>query len=94
MAYIYILTNRQNKTLYVGLTNNLVRRVYEHKQGFVDGFSKRYHLHKLVYYEQIPLIVNAIEREKQIKSWHRDWKNRLIETKNANWDDLYDEICS
>ena len=93
MAYVYILTNEKNKTLYVGVTNNLVRRVYEHKQGLVNGFSKRYKLHKLVYYEQIPSIINAIEREKQLKLWHRDWKERLIRTKNVNWDDLYNEIC-
>ena len=93
MAYIYILTNEHNTVLYVGVTNDLVRRIYEHKQNMVEGFSKRYQLHKLVYYEQIQHIGQAIEREKQLKQWHRKWKNRLIETINKNWNDLYKEVC-
>ena len=93
MAYVYILTNQHNTTLYIGVTNDLVRRVYEHKQEFVEGFTKRYKLHKLVYFEQIPDILQAIAREKQIKHWNRRWKERLIREHNANWTDLYDTIC-
>ncbi len=94
MAYIYIITNTYNTVLYVGVTNNLVRRIYEHKQKMVDGFSKTYNLNKLVYYEQYQKIVQAIEREKQLKKWDRAWKDLLIEKFNPSWHDLYDEICS
>ncbi len=94
MAYIYILTSQCNTTLYIGVTNNLVRRIYEHKNNMVEGFSKRYNLHKLVYYEQIQDISRAIEREKQLKRWHREWKNNLINEKNPSWQDLYNEICA
>ena len=93
MYYVYILANRYNTVLYVGVTNNLVRRIYEHKQNMVEGFSKKYHLHKLVYYEQIQDIGRAIEREKQLKTWHRDWKKRLVETINKDWNDLYKDVC-
>lgn len=93
MAYIYILTNQYNTTLYVGVTNDLIRRIYEHKNDLVPGFSGRYQLHKLVYYEQLPDITQAISREKQIKRWHRNWKNNLINEINASWKDLYEEIC-
>ena len=94
MAYVYILTNQYNTVLYIGVTNNLVRRIYEHKQEMVEGFTKHYKLHKLVYYEQIPHITDAIEREKELKKWNRNWKNRLINKKNPTWNDLYDLICS
>ena len=76
--YVYILTNRNNNVLYIGVTNNLVRRTYEHKNKLVEGFSKRYKLIKLVYYETTGSIESAIEREKQLKNWHRDWKINLI----------------
>lgn len=92
MAYIYILTNQYNTALYIGVTNDLVRRIYEHKQDLVEGFSKRYKLHKLVYYEQTPSIISAIQREKQLKRWHRNWKNNLIEEMNPSWNDLYPQI--
>ncbi|MBQ3667412.1 MAG: GIY-YIG nuclease family protein [Elusimicrobiaceae bacterium] len=94
MAYVYILTNQYNTTLYVGVTNDLVRRVYEHKQELIEGFTKRYKLHKLVYYEQTPSIVQAITREKELKKWNRSWKDKLINDFNPTWTDLYDLICS
>ena len=91
-SFIYILTNHTNTTLYVGVTNNLIRRVYEHKNKLVDGFTKKYNLTKLVYYEVFENIENAISREKQIKSGSRNKKVQLIDSMNAKWDDLYDEI--
>ena len=93
MGYIYIITSTNNKVLYIGVTNNLIRRIYEHKNKMVKGFSKTYNLNKLVYYEQYPTIQQAIEREKQLKTWHRPWKNRLINKLNPSWRDLYEEIC-
>ena len=91
-SYIYIMTNKSNTTLYIGVTSNLVKRVYEHKNTLVDGFTKRYNLKKLVYYEVYDDIGEAIKREKQLKSWKRDWKDKLINDVNLNWIDLYDEI--
>ena len=88
-SYIYILTNKRNGTLYIGVTNNLVRRVYEHKQGFIAGFSKRHELKNLVYYEVHHDIRQAITREKRLKKWKRDWKVKLIEQENEQWIDLY-----
>ena len=92
MAYIYILTTKNNKMLYIGTTNNLVRRVYEHKQGLVEGFTKQFNIKKLVYYEQFPTMIQAIKREKVLKEWNRAWKNRLIDNFNPSWKDLYKEI--
>ena len=86
--YVYILTNWNNKVMYVGVTNNLERRLYEHKHELIDGFTKKYHIHKLVYYEQTNDIKAAIEREKQIKGWVRTRKNDLVESMNPNWQDL------
>lgn len=94
MAYIYILTTKNNKMVYIGTTNSLVRRVYEHKQGLVDGFTKHFNIKKLVYYEQFPTMPLAIKREKVLKEWNRSWKDRLITKFNPTWKDLYDEICS
>ena len=91
-SFIYILTNHTNTTLYVGVTNNLIRRIYEHKNKLLDGFTKKYNLTKLVYYEVFENIENAILREKQIKSGSRNKKVQLINSMNAKWDDLYDEI--
>jgi len=91
-SYIYIMTNKSNTTLYIGVTSNLVKRVYEHKNTLVDGFTKRYNLKKLVYYEVYDDIGEAIKREKQLKSWKRDWKDKLINDVNLDWIDLYDEI--
>ncbi len=90
--YIYLLTNKYNKVLYTGVTNNLVRRIYEHKTGICKGFSKKYNLHKLIYYEVFDDIDTAIAREKQIKFGSRNKKIQLVETMNPEWDDLYDKI--
>ncbi len=93
-AYVYIMTNRKDGTLYIGVTANLVKRAYEHKEGFVKGFTKRYNLKKLVYYEVFDDIYNALQREKNLKHWIRDWKIQLIEKQNPEWKDLYEEIAS
>jgi putative endonuclease len=91
-GYTYIITNKKNGTLYIGVTSNLVKRIYEHKQKVVSGFSKQYNLDKLVYYEIHDTIELAIQREKQLKNWHRQWKIELIEKNNPNWNDLYESI--
>jgi len=88
-GYVYILTNTNNTVLYTGVTSDLAKRIYEHKSKMVQGFTKKYNLHKLVYYEAFEDIVNAIVREKQIKGWLRSKKISLIEGINANWADLY-----
>jgi putative endonuclease len=90
--YVYILANKKNGTLYVGVTSNLIKRVFEHKSDFVEGFTKKYQVHNLMYYEVTESVESAIAREKQIKKWHRDWKIRLIEKENPEWKDLYSEI--
>ena len=90
--YVYILSNYTNTTIYIGVTNNLVRRVFEHKNKVVDGFSKQYNVNKLVYFEETDDVYSAISREKQIKSWKREKKNALIEQQNKDWIDLYDSI--
>ena len=90
--YVYILASQRNGTLYVGVTNDLVKRVYEQKQKLVDGFTKKYGLGVLVYYEATGDIMGAIQREKQIKKWNRAWKLRLIEKSNPDWKDLYFQI--
>ena len=91
--YVYILSNATNTTIYVGVTNNLLRRMYEHRNALDAGsFTARYRIHKLVYYEFTSDVYAAIAREKQIKSWNRRRKNKLIETKNSNWADLYESI--
>lgn len=87
--YIYILANKPYGTLYVGVTNNLSRRVWEHKQDFIKGFTEQYRIHNLVYFEETCEIEEAIIREKQLKKWRRQWKIELIEKHNPNWDDLY-----
>ena len=90
--YVYILTNRKAGTLYVGVTNDLIRRGYEHKHDEISGFTKKYQLHKLVYYEATTDADAAIKREKQLKNWHRHWKINLIESVNPEWRDLYDDL--
>lgn len=85
--FVYILTNN-SKTLYVGVTNNLERRLYEHKNKLINGFTKKYNLDKLVYYEVSNDINSAIAREKQLKGWHKEWKINLIEESNPYWKDL------
>mgnify|MGYP001569035206 FL=1 len=89
---VYILSSQKNGTLYVGMTDNLVRRVWEHKNKKVDGFTKKYEVHHLVYYEIHNNPESAIQREKQIKKWERLWRLRLIEEKNPTWKDLYQDI--
>ncbi len=91
-GYIYILTNRPNGILYVGVTNDLMRRIFEHRSGFVEGFTKRYGLKRLVYFERHETIRDAIQREHNIEHWSRTWKVRLIVATNPDWDDLYDTI--
>ncbi|HWC94616.1 MAG TPA: GIY-YIG nuclease family protein [Pseudolabrys sp.] len=90
--YVYILASRSGGAIYTGVTNDLVRRVYEHKNGLVPGHSKRYRIDKLVYFETYDSIYQAIQREKNMKHWPRAWKTRLIAQSNAEWRDLYEEI--
>lgn len=92
MYYVYILTNLKNTVLYTGVTNNLIRRVYEHKNKLTKGFSEKYHVDKLVYYEETGDVTSAISREKQIKGWIRAKKIKLILSFNPTFKDLYDEI--
>ncbi len=92
--FIYIMTNKNNKVLYTGVTNNLVRRVYEHKNKLIDGFTKKYNIIKLVYYEIFDNPSSAIHREKQIKAGSRQKKINLINNVNPEWNDLYKIICS
>jgi len=89
---VYILANQRNGTLYVGVTGDLVKRIHQHKTEQLDGFSKRYKTHSLVYFEQHVTMDNAITREKQIKKWERKWKLELIEEKNPEWKDLYETL--
>ena len=86
--YVYMLTNKSNKVLYVGMTNNLQRRIYEHKNKVIDGFTKKYNLTKLVYFELTNDVNAAIHREKEIKKWRREKKNNLIASMNPEWRDL------
>ncbi len=86
--YVYILTNRYHTVLYIGVTNNLQRRLYEHKSKLIAGFTAQYNLDKLIYFEETGQIQDAIAREKQLKNWHRDWKIGLIEKANPYWHDL------
>ena len=90
--YVYILANKKNGTLYIGVTSNLVKRVYEHKNNLVQGVTQKYNVHKLVYYEMYEDIYEAITREKQMKKWKRQWKIDLIEKLKPDWTDLYDKI--
>jgi putative endonuclease len=92
--YIYIMASEKNGTLYIGVTHDLIRRVYEHKNDLIKGFKKRYKVHKLVYYEMTDNSLTAIIREKSLKKWNRAWKIRLIEKQNPDWKDLYSELIS
>ena len=92
MYYVYILTNKSNKVMYIGTTNDLQRRLYEHKNELVDGFTKKYHVHKLVYYESHKYVKDAIIREKKLKGLLRIRKNELVETMNPEWIDLSDKL--
>jgi putative endonuclease len=89
---VYILTSKRNGTLYIGVTSNLQKRAWEHKTDLVDGFTKRYDIHCLVYYELHQDMMSAIKREKQMKKWNRAWKLELIERQNPSWKDLWEEI--
>jgi len=91
--YVYILASRRDGAIYVGITNNLVRRVYEHRIKAVPGFTAKYNITRLVWFETYDDPVSAITREKELKKWRRAWKVHLIKQKNLNWDDLYDLIC-
>ncbi len=91
-GWIYIMTNQPNGTLYVGVTSNIRQRVTEHKDGLIDGFTRHYGLHRLVYVERHENILSAIQREKNIKHWPRAWKVRLIHRDNPDWDDLFDDL--
>ena len=90
--YIYILASRKNGVIYIGVTNNLIRRVYEHKNSLVEGFTKKYNVKTLVYYEVHKDIKQAIIREKRLKEWKRQWKIDLIEQTNPEWKDLYNDL--
>ena len=89
---VYILANKRNGTLYIGVTSDLVKRIWEHKNNRVEGFAKRYSVHQLVWYELHGSMESAIIREKRLKDWKRDWKLELIENQNPNWADLYNTI--
>ncbi len=89
---VYILSSKRNGTLYVGVTTNLVQRIWQHKNNLVEGFTQKYHIHQLVYYELHQDISQAILREKQIKKWNRQWKLELIEAMNPQWGDLWGQI--
>jgi|ERR1700733_13456826 putative endonuclease len=92
--WVYILASGLGGTLYIGVTSNLVKRVYEHRMKVVPGFTKEYGIYRLVYFEQHTDIEAAIRREKRLKKWNRAWKIRLIEEQNPNWDDLYPTIAT
>lgn len=86
------MTNKNNTVLYIGVTGNLKRRVTEHKNKIIKGFTEKYNCDKLVYFQQTENIMSALEREKQLKRWHREWKNNLINEFNSDWKDLYDDV--
>lgn len=92
--YVYVMASQRNGTLYTGITSDLKKRVWEHKEGVVDGFTKEYEVKMLVYYEVHNDVNEAIKREKRLKRWERDWKLALIEKANPQWRDLYGEICA
>ena len=87
-GYVYFMTNKSNEVLYIGVTSDLQKRIYEHKNHTFDGFSDKYNCEKLVYFEEFHEISKAIEREKQLKNWHRKWKNNLVKKHNPKWKDL------
>ena len=91
--YVYILCSKRNGTLYTGVTSNLKKRIYEHKNNLVEGFTKKYNVHLLVWYEVHESAESAITREKKIKEWKRAWKLALIEKDNPEWNDIYEGIC-
>ena len=94
LYFVYILASKRNGTLYIGMTNNLLKRVDQHKQNMVEGFTKKYSVHQLVYFEQYRDVYAAIGREKQLKKWNRQWKLELIEKENPQWRDLFEELVA
>ena len=92
--YVYLLTNKKEGRFYVGMTSDLPKRIWEHKSKIIDGFTKKYNLDQLVYYEVFDDADNAIRREKRLKRWNRDWKIQAVEELNPSWEDLYAEICA
>ncbi len=90
--FVYILASKRNGTLYIGMTSDLLKRVDEHRKNLVKGFTAKYQVHRLIYFESIDDFDSALLRERQLKTWKRSWKLRLIEEQNPNWDDLYKEI--
>ena len=92
--FVYMLAGRKNGTLYIGVTNNLLKRVHQHKTNLVKGFTEKYSVHRLVYFEQYRDIRAAIDREKRMKRWKRQWKINLIEKNNPQWKDLFDELAA
>ena len=93
-GYVYILTNKPRGTLYIGVTSNLIKRIYQHKEKLVSGFTQKYELDQLVYFEVVESIESAIVREKQMKAWKRDWKIQLVEENNNEWVDLYKSLLN
>ena len=89
---VYIMASKPNGTLYIGVTSNLKKRVWEHRENLIEGFTKRYGIHQLVYYELHEEMTEAIVREKRLKKWNRAWKIRLIQEKNPKWNDLYESL--
>lgn len=90
--YVYILASKRNGTLYIGVTNHLLRRIYQHKNNLIDGFTKRYAVHKLVWYDRTDDVREALQMEKRLKKYPRKWKLNLIEKDNPNWKDLWEDI--
>lgn len=90
--FVYILASKRNGTLYIGITSDLIKRVWQHKNNLIAGFTKEYKVHLLVYFEETTDVLSAIVREKQLKNWHRQWKINLINQHNPNWTDLYSEL--
>ncbi|NCO98463.1 MAG: endonuclease [Candidatus Moranbacteria bacterium CG_4_9_14_3_um_filter_40_7] len=90
--FVYIMASQKNGTLYIGITSNLIKRAWEHKNNLVEGFTKKYKVHRLVYFEQTENVQSALIREKQLKKWRRKWKIELIEKNNPNWNDLYNNL--
>ena len=89
---MYLLSNSNDRVLYIGVTNDLIRRIWEHKQDLIEGFTKKYKVHKLVYYEEFSDPESAVRREKCIKKWNRKWKDKLINKMNPKWNDLYKDL--
>ena len=92
MYFVYILASQQRGTLYIGVTSDLIKRVYQHKQGVIEGFTKKYKVYRLVHYDATEDVITAIQREKQLKNWKRKWKIELIEKDNPTWYDLYEYL--